>query len=114
MFDALKFNSCKFGGCRNELRGEEAWSPGASSDRDEMVEEGSVAREDKDLDNSGDEEGKKGGACLFWFDHMIMILIEVMKAEHHMAEQDLVRARKESDKMKFLGCSSRLKSERLC
>ncbi|KAL2612694.1 hypothetical protein R1flu_024386 [Riccia fluitans] len=75
-------------------------SPGARTEREEVPNTPQMATDEGSSDESGDEEGKKG-ARLFWHDHMIMALIDIMKEEHHRAKQEPDHARKESDKMKF-------------
>ncbi|KAL2642664.1 hypothetical protein R1flu_010251 [Riccia fluitans] len=75
----------------------EELNPSTRSKQEEVLEDPLMAIEEGSSDESGDEEGKKG-ARLFWHDHMIMALIEIMKEEHHRAEQEPDRARKESDK----------------
>ncbi|KAL2613488.1 hypothetical protein R1flu_025180 [Riccia fluitans] len=78
----------------------EELSPSARSEREEVLEDSLMVAKEGSLDESSNEEGKKG-ARLFCHDHMIMALIEIMKEEHHRAEQEPDRARKESDKAKF-------------
>ncbi|KAL2629520.1 hypothetical protein R1flu_014206 [Riccia fluitans] len=75
-------------------------SPGARSEHEEVPNTPQMAVDEGSSDESGDEEVKKG-AQLFWHDHMIMALIDIMKEEHHRVEQEPDHARKESDKTKF-------------